>query len=157
VRQHTTPQQGLLGLVGRSSAHATLLPPVPTAVDGFNVVALKPGTATELLLTDSAGQQQRTFADKEGWFTLFDVSPGSYVLTTYNPMFVYPEVCHRRPAHRQQHTVHEPGVWSCFRQPQLAACTPGKNMQNMTSRNRGAPCRNCLTMLCALWRCAGVC
>ena len=62
------------------------------AVDGFNVLALKPGAVTELLLTDSAGQQQRTFADKEGWFTLHDVAPGSYVLTTYNPMFVYPEV-----------------------------------------------------------------
>lgn len=64
----------------------------PCAVDGLNVFALKPGTVTELLLTDSSGQQQRTFADKEGWFTLFDVAPGSYVLTTYNPMFVYPEV-----------------------------------------------------------------
>lgn len=62
------------------------------AVDGFNVVALKPGTVTELLLTDSEGQQLRTFADKEGWFTLHDVNPGTYVLTTYNPMFVYPEV-----------------------------------------------------------------
>lgn len=62
------------------------------AVDGFNVLALKPGTVTELLLTDSAGQQQRTFADKDGWFTVLDVAPGSYVLTTYNPMFVYPEV-----------------------------------------------------------------
>lgn len=62
------------------------------AVDGFNVLALKPGSVTELLLTDTAGQQTRTFADKEGWFMLHDVAPGSYVLTTYNPMFVYPEV-----------------------------------------------------------------
>jgi hypothetical protein len=62
------------------------------AVDGFNVLALKPGSVTELLLTDTAGQQTRTFADKEGWFTLHDVAPGSYVLTTYNQMFVYPEV-----------------------------------------------------------------
>jgi hypothetical protein len=68
------------------------------AVDGFNVLALKPGTVTELLLRDSAGQQQRTFADKEGWFTLLDVAPGSYVLTTYNPMFVYPEVGMRATA-----------------------------------------------------------
>jgi len=66
------------------------------AVDGFNVVRLKPGMVTELLLTDSAGQQLRTFADKEGWFTVPDVAPGSYVLTTYNPMFVYPEVRSRK-------------------------------------------------------------
>jgi hypothetical protein len=59
---------------------------------------LKPGTVTELLLTDSAGQQQRTFADKEGWFNMLDVAPGSYVLTTYNPMFVYPEVSMRATA-----------------------------------------------------------
>lgn len=62
------------------------------------MVRLKPGMVTELLLTDSAGQQLRTFADKEGWFTVPDVAPGSYVLTTYNPMFVYPEVSSRKRA-----------------------------------------------------------
>lgn len=63
------------------------------AVDGFNLVPLKPGSATELLLTNAAGEQIRTFADSNGWFTLHDVAPGTYVLTTTNPMFVYPEVC----------------------------------------------------------------
>jgi hypothetical protein len=82
------------------------------AVDGFNVVALKPGTVTELLLTDSEGQQLRTFADKEGWFALHDVNPGTYVLTTYNPMFVYPEVGDSMQQQQQlklglMHTLHK--------------------------------------------------
>jgi hypothetical protein len=55
-------------------------------------VSLKPGTVTELQLTNAAGEQMRTFADSNGWFTLHDVAPGTYVLTTTNPMFIYPEV-----------------------------------------------------------------
>jgi hypothetical protein len=62
------------------------------AVDGFNIVSLKPGTVTELLVTSSSGEQLRTFADRDGWFTLADVAPGAYVVTVNNPMFVYPEV-----------------------------------------------------------------
>jgi hypothetical protein len=63
-------------------------------VDGLNVVSLRPGAVTELLLRSGGGGDvtRRTFADKEGWFTLADVAPGSYVLSTFNPMFVYPEV-----------------------------------------------------------------
>lgn len=73
-------------------------------MDGFNVVSLKPGAATELLLTSAGGQQRRTFADKEGWFTLHDVAPGSYVISTFNPMFVYPEVrrCQGEPTGKLQ-------------------------------------------------------
>jgi hypothetical protein len=56
------------------------------------LVSLKPGTATELLLTNAAGEQIRTFADSNGWFTLHDVTPGMYVLTATNPTFIYPEV-----------------------------------------------------------------
>lgn len=69
---------------------------------------------TELLLTDSEGQQLRTFADKEGWFALHDVNPGTYVLTTYNPMFVYPEVGHSMQQQQQplrlglMHTLQKP-------------------------------------------------
>jgi hypothetical protein len=47
---------------------------------------------TELLLTGAAGEVSRTFADRDGWFTLRGVPPGSYLLTTINPTFVYPEV-----------------------------------------------------------------
>jgi hypothetical protein len=61
-------------------------------VDGLNVVSLKPGAVTELLLTNANGEQRRTFADKEGWFALQDVAPGRYMISTSNPMFVYPEV-----------------------------------------------------------------
>lgn len=61
-------------------------------VDGVNIIALKAGAVTELQLTSSSGEQIRTFADRDGKFTLRDVAPGSYVLTTQNPGFVYPEL-----------------------------------------------------------------
>lgn len=62
------------------------------SVDGVNIVSLKPGSVTELLLSSSSGEQIRTFADRDGRFTLHDVAPGTYVLTTQNPGFIYPEV-----------------------------------------------------------------
>lgn len=157
MRNHTTTQQELGLVAGRKSAH-TVPPPllllsVPPAVDGFNVAALKPGTATELLLSDSAGQQQRTFADKEGWFTLFDVPPGSYVLTTYNPMFVYPEV-RLQAQHTNASTVHRLGVWS-LRQPQRqllhtwhGGCATDSCWKRTTSSRRGALPQ--LAVACAL-------
>ncbi len=40
--------------------------------------------------------QTRTFAEKDGSFTLRDVGPGSHIISAYNKRFVFPEV--RRPA-----------------------------------------------------------
>lgn len=159
MRNHTTTQQELGLVEGRKSAHAVppaplLLLPVLPAVDGFNVAALKPGTATELLLSDSAGQQQRTFADKEGWFTLFDVPPGSYVLTTYNPMFVYPEVWLNRPSTQTpaQYTGWGSGASGSL---SISCCTPGMGgcatdscWKRTTSSGRGALPQ--LAVACAL-------
>lgn len=62
------------------------------SVDGINVVALKQGSVTELLLSSNSGEQIRTFADRDGRFTLHDVAPGTYALTTQNSGFIYPEV-----------------------------------------------------------------
>lgn len=89
-----------------------LLGKLRVAVDGFNLVSLKPGTVTELQLTNAAGEQMRTFADSNGWFTLHDVAPGTYVLTTINPMFIYPEVCAGCCSILFQLSQHA-GLWSC--------------------------------------------
>lgn len=75
-----------------SAAAADIQGKVAYSVDGFNVIQLKPGSVTELLLTSPSGEQLRSFADKDGRFTLYDVSPGTYVLTTQNLDFIYPEV-----------------------------------------------------------------
>lgn len=103
------------------------------AVDGFNVVALKPGSVTELLLTDSAGQQVRTFADKEGWFTVRDVAPGSYVLTTHNPMFVYPEVSMARLV-EEGSSSSSSGVLERL-SPQVCRCSRGCQVSTSTGTN----------------------
>lgn len=82
----------MLASLTSSAAGAEIRGKVGISVDGFNLVSLKPGTVTELQLTNAAGEQMRTFADSNGWFTLHDVAPGTYVLTTINPMFIYPEL-----------------------------------------------------------------
>ncbi|WIA08733.1 hypothetical protein OEZ85_008157 [Tetradesmus obliquus] len=82
----------MLASLTSSAAGAEIRGKVGISVDGFNLVSLKPGTVTEMQLTNAAGEQMRTFADSHGWFTLHDVAPGTYVLTTINPMFIYPEL-----------------------------------------------------------------
>ncbi|KAI8468586.1 MAG: hypothetical protein J3K34DRAFT_470765 [Monoraphidium minutum] len=60
--------------------------------DGFILEPLPPGSVIEVVLTSSSGDQIRTFADKDGVFALRGVAPGSHVISTYNPKFVYPEI-----------------------------------------------------------------
>lgn len=63
-------------------------------MDAFNFVALPAGTVTELVVRTPEGDAVRTFADREGWFTLRGVPPGRYVLTVQgNLRFIFPEVC----------------------------------------------------------------
>eukprot|EP00878_Enallax_costatus_P019210 GHUV01020262.1.p1 GENE.GHUV01020262.1~~GHUV01020262.1.p1 ORF type:complete len:119 (+),score=31.92 GHUV01020262.1:221-577(+) len=74
------------------AAAADIQGKVAYTTDGFNVLKPKPGSVTELLLTSPSGEQLRTFADRDGRFTLHDVAPGTYVLTTQDMEFIYPEL-----------------------------------------------------------------
>ena len=74
------------------AAAADIQGKVAYTTDGFNVLNPKPGSVTELLLSSPSGEQQRTFADRDGRFILHDVTPGTYVLTTQAMDFIYPEV-----------------------------------------------------------------
>ncbi|KAF8072726.1 ER membrane protein complex subunit 7 [Scenedesmus sp. PABB004] len=82
----------LLASLCAAAASMEIRGKVGLSVDGFTVVPLRPGSVTEVTLSGPDGEAARTFADREGWFTLRDVSPGSYVVTTTNPAFVYPDV-----------------------------------------------------------------
>lgn len=76
----------------RCAAAADIQGKVSTAADGINILPLLPGTVIEVVLTSQTGDQIRTFADKDGFFALRDVEPGTHVISTYNKRFVYPEV-----------------------------------------------------------------
>lgn len=83
---------GCLCCLSSRVAGADIQGKVGYSVDGVNVIVPRPGSVTELLVTSSSGEQIRTFAEKDGKFTLHDIAPGTYVLTTQNLGFIYPEV-----------------------------------------------------------------
>lgn len=66
--------------------------PFACTVDGINFWSLKPGNPIEIVVTTEDGEQVRTFCDKDGWFTIQDVPPGTHVLNAYHKDFVFPEV-----------------------------------------------------------------
>jgi hypothetical protein len=61
-------------------------------VDGLNFLSLPAGASPELVLRLGDGDALRTFADRDGWFALRGVPPGTHHLSVHSPKFLYPEV-----------------------------------------------------------------